>query len=234
MSHDPHSPGPEEQKKTLYTIMFVGALVTIGLMLFQWILYDGPWSHSGDQSSSESSISSASTSLAFPDFQPVVKSGSIVLYQNFVMSVPITPDNIVKYSYRIKGIGKIASGKLVVRASATANGYDPTRIHSVYFYIDDGRTGGHLDATRNGNGQITSGGFTLKESPYNKSFDLDAVPVSSAINQSKNLRVLQTINDEKPHIIGAFVSTGVFGSLDLLQIDYACEKDSECSIQLVR
>ncbi len=181
-----------------------------------------------------SSFSSASgADLQFPQYQPVVKSGSIALYHNFVMSLPITPKNIVAYSYRVKATGKLATGQLIVKASATNFGYDETRVHSVYFYIDDGRTGGHLGATRR-NSKITEGGFTLKESPIERTFDLTGVPVAYGSDGQQTLRVLQTLNDNQQHWIGAFVSTGIFGSLDLLEIRYTCEQESNCSIDLVK
>src|SRR5205823_1790194 len=84
---------------------------------------------------------SEEAALPFPDFEPVsatnVNSGSLLLYQNLVMTDVITPENIKKISHRVKLSGKISVGHLFVKASATERGYDPNRIHTVYIYIND-------------------------------------------------------------------------------------------------
>lgn len=177
----------------------------------------------------------AQDSLPFPDFEPKaqvnIHSGSLVLYRDFVMAESINPGTIVKNSYRIKLNGKIASGRLYVQASATNRGYDQDRVHSIYFYIDDDRTGGHLGATRQ-NSTIVSGGFTIRGGgKFKDNFDLNNVPVAFGVDGKQYLRIVDVLNDGMPHYVDAFVSTGVFGSLDELRIDYVCaDTTPNCSL----
>lgn len=173
----------------------------------------------------------------FPNPEPVIKqdssSGSIRLYDHFIMTAPITAENIRKYSYRIQVDGKIKSATLHVEASPTSFGKDKTRIHTVYFYIDDGETGGHL-ASRRENAKIVEGGFKIGDSPYSLDLDMDTISVAKGVDEKINIHPLRTLNDGKPHFVGAFVSTGIYGSLDDLEIRYTCEQGSACSINLVQ
>lgn len=173
----------------------------------------------------------------FPNPEPVIKhgssSGSIRIYDHFIMTAPITFENIRKFSYRIQADGKIKSATLHVEASPTSFGKDKTRIHTVYFYIDDGDTGGHL-ASRRENAKIVEGGFKIGDAPYVLDLDMDTMSVAKGVDEKINIHPLDTLNDGKPHFVGAFVSTGIYGSLDDLQIRYICEQGSACSIKLVQ
>ncbi|MDO8468500.1 MAG: hypothetical protein Q7S29_01960 [Candidatus Peribacter sp.] len=176
---------------------------------------------------------SFNTSQNFPDFRPLVSSGSIKLFDHFIMSAPITPENIRQYSYRIQEEGKVATATLHVEASPTGFGTDKTRIHTVYFYIDDGRTGGHL-ASRRENTRIVEGGFKIGDPPYVLDLDFANFSVARGIDEKIDIHPLQILNDGQPHWIGAFVATGIYGSLDNLEIRYTCENGSPCKINLVQ
>lgn len=208
-----------------FLVIFTGVLASLFLMYAQNNLFG-----EGDEGSSSSSVNSGD----FPDFEPIVKSGSIILYQGLVIQETITPDVIRKNSRRIRINGELASGStLVVKASTTTRGYDQYRKHTVYFYIDNGKTGGHLDATRK-DGVIQVGGFTIAEGgKYNKTFELNKVPISYGMDGKTDLNVLNILKDNQPHWIGAFVATGIFGSLDEFRIDYICVQNTECSIEVL-
>ena len=173
----------------------------------------------------------------FPNPLPVIversHSGSILLYNHFIMAGPITPDAIRKSSYRIQVDGKLQSAELHVEASPTSFGTDKTRIHTVYFYIDDGNTGGHL-ASRRENAQIVEGGFRIGDPPYVLNLNMDTISVAKGVDEKINIHPLATLNDGQPHWVGAFVSTGIYGSLDYLEIRYTCEQGSQCNIHLVQ
>ncbi len=168
----------------------------------------------------------------FPDFQPALSSTGIVLYEDFVFEDIISSPNIVKNSRIIRLEGELSSGTLYVKASARPEYcWSEERIHSVYFYVDNGETGGQIDAERE-NAIIVKGGFTIKESPYEDTHKLTAVPVSKRVNGNTTIDVLAALSDNKPHYIGAFVSTGKCGILNELRIDYTCSKQKpDCSIK---
>ena len=168
----------------------------------------------------------------FPDFQPASTSTGIVIYDNFIFEDIISPPNILKNSRIIRLEGEIDTGTLFVKADVRPEYcWDETRKHSVYFYIDSGQTGGHLDAVRE-NAVIVKGGFTNLEAPYENTFNLNTVPVSQRVNGYTTIDVIEMLSDHKPHYIGAFVATGKCGVLNELRIDYTCTKERpECSIR---
>lgn len=191
------------------------------------------WAQGNQQQKDEYSIPEPQT---FPDFNPVQvapKTYEVELYKDFVMDQPINRESIVSISRVLQVSGRIASGSLIVRASATPLGYDKTRRHSVYFYIDDGSTGGHLGAKQE-KGLVADGYFTIDSSPFNATYPLDRVKVSLAPDGQTAIDVLRRLNDGQKHYIGAFVATGKYGSLDKLVIRYECESDSDCTITTVK
>lgn len=168
----------------------------------------------------------------FPDFQPAPTSTGIIIYDNFIFEDIISSPNILKNSRIIRLEGKLDSGSLFVKASVRPDYcWDETRKHSIYFYVDNGDNGGQLDAVRE-NAVIVQGGFTNSESPYENTFNLNAVPVSQRVNGHRTIDVIAALSDNKPHYMGAFVATGKCGVLNELRINYTCSKETpECRIR---
>lgn len=165
----------------------------------------------------------------FPDFQPAPTSTGITLYDDFVFDDIISSPNIIKKSRIIRLEGKLESGSLYVKASARPEFcWDKARKHSIYFYIDSGDNGGHIDTERK-DAVIVRGGFTNDDKTYENTFPLTTVPVSKRVNGYTTIDVLSILDDQKSHYIGAFVATGKCGILDELRIDYTC-KTPDCRI----
>ena len=219
--------------KTKQIVGLIAVLVVAALLAFRLA-----WLQSGWDKKSDTNVGIV-TPTNFPDFSSPVpiedNKKEIVLYSNFVMTQPITVDNIVNISRVVHLKGKIDSGELNVQASTTKYGYDNSRVHNVYFFVDDGVTGGDIDSIKK-DGQVVSGGFTiLKNNPYIKSFDLKQVPVSKADEGSQTLDLVKILSNNKQHYMGAFVTTGIYGSLDKLSITYRCSSDTpDCSLELVK
>jgi len=198
-------------------LLVVSALITWGLIAYQ-------------SSVNPPSIPTTDTGSTIPS-PAEVSTGSLVLYKTFILA-PITPDTIKRASYRVKLNGVIKTGTLVVDASVTNYGYDKTRVHSVYFYVDDGNSGGHLGAVRK-NAQIIDGGFTMETSPYHKEFDLNNISLAYGVDKLRTIKLADVLNDQQPHWIGAFVDTGIYGQLDKLEIKYVCAT-SKCELGVVK
>ncbi len=170
----------------------------------------------------------------FPNFEDAQTNNNLYLYASFIMSQPINRDSIVNISRIIKVKGKIKNSHLNYIASVTAeNGDNEDRKHTVYFYINDGNTGGHIGADYL-NGAPSGDFFTAKNSPHPKKYDLDSLPLSRFPNGPTALvNVEDILNDGKNHYIGSFVSTGIFGVIQKMWIDYECVEDG-CAIELIK
>lgn len=172
----------------------------------------------------------------FPDFEDPVVIGDqyeIKLYENFIMTDPINTQNIIDISRVIRVTGTVDRAVLKIRASASEYNNDPTRRHTVYFYIDDGENGGHLGVEKK-NDLYFGGYFTSKDGKFLREFDLRTTQISVSPDGSRMIDFLSILNDGKPHYVGSFVSTGIYGVLDSLSIEYSCVEYSECSIKAVR
>jgi hypothetical protein len=174
----------------------------------------------------------------FPDFgdENTSEDGDmkrISLYESFIMTQPINGTNIVDISQIVQVEGEIESATLAYNASTSAeNGKNNNRRHTVYFYIDNGRTGGHLGANYQ-EGIPTGDFFTFSKTPYEKRYALEEVPLSIFPNgPTHNVDVEAILNDNERHYIGAFVSTGVYGVLNDMWIEYYCKTET-CSISLL-
>lgn len=156
------------------------------------------------------------------------------LYSSFVMTQPITTDNIIDISHVIRVHGEIKSAQLNVLAGVTQeNGNEENRTHTIYFYVDNGLSGGHLGAEYE-NGKPTKDFYTAKTTPFAEKYDLTRLPLSLFPNGPTNtINVQQILNDGKSHYVGAFVSTGIYGVLKNMWIEYQCVTEG-CSIEIIR
>lgn len=159
----------------------------------------------------------------------------ITLYKDFIFRDSVTSESIVNQSRLIKVTGTIKSAELFVKANTTEYGYDTNRKHTVYFYIDSGQQGGHIGVIKENN-LVVSGDFFTKESEngLEKYYHLDALPLSTS-NGQQTLNVINVLNAQQNHYIGAFVSTGIYGVLDELSIEYTCaDSTPDCEISILR
>ena len=181
--------------KNLWLIVITAIIATFFLILTQkWVLHEP----------NEQPV--ITPPQEFPDFQPSPESKSIMLYDDFVFEEIINTPNIIKNSRIIQTYGEIGSGKLVVNAEARTDWcWDTARIHSIYFYVDDGSTGGHLGAVKK-DARIISGGFTNKQSPYKEEFDMSIVPISKEVNGSTTLDLIKILGEY------LFMYSGIKGS----------------------
>jgi len=151
----------------------------------------------------------------------------VVLYESFILSNQKDKNAILRNSRLIQTRGKIKEGKLKFTASTTEKGIDEKQIHSIYFYIDTGKTGGHLGAfKKNSKVQKGEGTFNVLTSPYNNSFDLNDVKISVTPSGQKSINLIDRLNDNRTHYVGAFESTGIYGQLDDLHFEYTCAEDN--------
>jgi hypothetical protein len=149
------------------------------------------------------------------------------LYENFILPNPGDRESIIKNSRLVQTKGKIKEGKLNFKASVTEKGTDEKQIHSVYFYIDTGETGGHLGAFKKNSKVLRGEGtFSTSTSPYENSFDLKDIKISVTPSGQKSINILDRLNDNRTHYIGSFESTGIYGKLDYINIEYICEEDN--------
>ncbi|MFA5855134.1 MAG: hypothetical protein WC846_02505 [Candidatus Gracilibacteria bacterium] len=155
---------------------------------------------------------------------------AITLYKNFIFKDSIDTTSIMENSKLIKITGKIATANLKIKAEPSEYGSDPNRKHSVYFYIDSGTNGGHIDAQKDKTGSITEGYFTITTGGIDKQYDLSSLPLSG---HSSPLNVMEILNASEKHYIGAFVATGIYGILDDFTIEYTCAGDTTCEISIL-
>jgi len=159
------------------------------------------------------------------------------LFKNFVLSGEVTSKRIVENSRQVRVIGELETALLKIRASTTEYNGDDLREHTVYFYLDSGQNGGHVDLVYDDSG-IVSGVFREidGEPPqFEGTYDLSGLPLGQLNSrETRNLNVIKILNQEGVHYIGAFVSTGIYGILNEMSIEYGCAYESDCRIELVR
>lgn len=162
---------------------------------------------------------------------------SIRLYSDFIFSGKISSDRIIENSRRIHVDGIIGTANLKVRASVSEFNGDLNREHSVYFYIDSGDYGGHLGLTHV-DGKIVSGTFSAADGEppqLEETYNLQMLPLGELDStEDVSMDVVQILNSKPDHHIGAFVTTGLYGVLNDLVIEYECAPGSDCNISLLK
>lgn len=166
-----------------------------------------------------------------------VSGKSLILFNNFTFSGDVTSDRIIENSRVIKVAGTLETAYLKVRASTSEFNGDRNRLHTVYFYLDDGEQGGHLNL-KHENGELRSGTFSEADGrppQLEEIYDLSALHLGQLHStESQILDVVDHLNDQENHYIGAFVSTGIYGILNEMTLEYECKIGSDCSIELVK
>jgi hypothetical protein len=162
----------------------------------------------------------------------------LTLYNDFIFTGEINSERIINNSRQIKITGELESAQMKIRASASEFNGDNLREHTVYFYIDSGDQGGHI-GLKHENGEIISGTFKQADGEppqLEVIYDLSILPLGQIkdLNPSMNLNVVDILNSKETHYIGSFVSTGIYGILNELTIEYQCKISSQCKIDLVK
>jgi hypothetical protein len=169
----------------------------------------------------------------FEQTDPTTSSGSIQLYSDFVMTASIDANSIRDISHRIQLEGKLSDGFFEVEAAPTNFGTDTTRIHTVYFYVDDGKTGGHLEARRV-DSRIVEGGFKIGDPHYSLNINAKKFVVARGSSELKEIRFIDIMNDQQPHWVGSFVATGIYGVLENFVFHYTCDvMTPDCKIKII-
>lgn len=151
--------------------------------------------------------------------------------EGFTTPSIINREVVINSAIHLNTFGKIKKAYLYIRAGVGNPLSRLTQFDSIYFFIDDGKNGGHLLRTKSFN--IPHQGIETTE----LLFDLSHLPLVdipyNEKDQPKDLEVLNILNKEGIHYIGMFVSTQNFGKIEEAVIGYICEDNVNCGINKI-
>lgn len=150
----------------------------------------------------------------------------------FITPLKITKEVVINNAVHIQTKGKIAKALLFVRAGVDNPLSRLTQYDSIYFFIDDGRNGGHL---------LRSASYNIPPTENRTTellFDISRLPLVDIPYNEKSqpnyLNVLDILNKEGSHYIGMFVSTLRFGKVEETTVAFQCEDKSDCAIWIIK
>lgn len=144
----------------------------------------------------------------------------VILYQDFVTPKNINREAVIKLTRKLKVIEPITDGYLYTEAGVDTPLRELTQFDSIYFYVDDGKNGGHILRSHSLPTEELDGGITRLLFRLNEIYVDPTLPYEETPQNPKRVDLLSILQEPGDHFIGAFVSTLRYGELIQFTIGY--------------